>query len=143
MTARELQARQHPHSPIPLSFCLSPSYAASPFPPLSLLSNRLWRRHIPRSWRNFCGWLPYVSHARPDSAATHPTPTPTSLPKQAVEKAYPEILEEFLRVTADEAGLKARGESIWVAAVRDDALAYGKHLLMQYISKWGLWGRGA
>ncbi len=42
---------------------------------------------------------------------------------QAVEAAAADIWQEFQQVTSDPEGLAARGNSIWVAAARDEALA--------------------
>lgn len=58
---------------------------------------------------------------------------------EAVEAHSAKIWEEFQEVTADVEGLAARGNSIWVAAVRDDALAYGPEWRTLVLQDRGTW----
>ncbi|GAB4817195.1 hypothetical protein N2152v2_004241 [Parachlorella kessleri] len=58
---------------------------------------------------------------------------------EAVEAAAADIWQEFQQVTSDPEGLAARGNSIWVAAARDEALAYGPDWRTLVLQDRGVW----
>ena len=81
----------------------------------------------------------YSSRVHPATALPPSLLPPTPPPLQAVEAHAAKIWEEFQEVTADAEGLAARGNSIWVAAVRDDALAYGPEWRTLVLQDRGTW----